>query len=130
MRLLLDTCTLLWIFEGSDAISPALRDELTDIQNELYFSDVSLLEIVIKYQLGKLSLPRPPSKLILPLARKHMIDLWPHDTATILGVEKLPLHHRDPFDRLLVAQARTHRLRLVTPDALVHQYEVRWYWPR
>jgi PIN domain nuclease of toxin-antitoxin system len=130
VRFLVDTCVLLWTFEGSDRIGPRLRTELTDLANEVFFSDVSLLEIVIKHQLGKLSLPRPPSALILPLARKHMIELWPHDTATILGLERLPLLHRDPFDRLLVAQAKTHGLTLVTPDPNIHAYEVRCHWPR
>jgi len=126
VKLLLDTCVLLWMFEGSDRISPELQSALTDLDNELYFSDVSLLEIVIKYQLGKLPLPRAPSRLILPLARKHMVDLWPHDATSILGLEALPLLHRDPFDRLLVAQARAHALTLVTPDTKIHQYDVRW----
>jgi PIN domain nuclease of toxin-antitoxin system len=128
MRFLLDTCTLVWVFEGNERIAPQLQADLTDLENEVFFSDVSLLEIVIKYQLGKLRLPKPPSAIILPLARRHMIELWPHDTATILGLEKLPLLHRDPFDRLLIAQARAHQLTLVTPDTKIHQYDVRWHW--
>jgi PIN domain nuclease of toxin-antitoxin system len=128
MRLLLDTCALLWTFEGSSAISGELRDDLTDPKNEVYFSDVSVLEIVIKHQLGRLPLPKAPSRLILPLAREHGLELWPHDVRTILGIEALPLLHRDPFDRLLVAQANAHKLTLVTPDAKIHAYRVRWRW--
>jgi PIN domain nuclease of toxin-antitoxin system len=128
MKLLLDTCVLLWVFAGSGRIGAKLRDELTTLENELFFSDISLLEIVIKYQLGKLALPKPPSTLVLPLARKHMIDLWPHDTATILGLEKLPMLHRDLFDRMLVAQARVHGLILVTPDPKIQAHDVRWRW--
>ena len=130
MRFLLDTCTLIWVFEGSKKIDAELRADLTDLGNEVFFSDVTLLEIIIKYQLGKLALPKPPSTLILPLARRHMIDLWPHDTATVVGLEKLPLLHRDPFDRLLVSQARAHGLTLVTPDPKIQQYDLRWRWSR
>jgi len=128
MKYLLDTCTLIWMFEGSDRIGAHLRAELTDLNNEVYYSDVSLLEIVIKYQLGKLQLPKPPSSLIAPLARHHQVDLLPHDTHTILGLEKLPLLHRDPFDRLLVSQAKQHGLTLVTPDPKIQQYDFRWHW--
>lgn len=128
MRFLLDTCTLLWVFAGSSKISGDLRDELTDPGNDLYFSDASVLEIVIKYQLGKLPLAKPPSRLLFPLAQKHLIDHAPLSAEAIFGLEKLPLHHRDPFDRLLVAQARAERLTLVTPDPKIHRYDVRWRW--
>jgi PIN domain nuclease of toxin-antitoxin system len=128
MKFLLDTCALIWWFEGSDSIPEELKDELTDPVHDVFMSDVSLLEIVIKYQLGKLPLPKPPSRLILPLARKHMIELALHGPDSILALEKLPLLHRDPFDRLLVAQAITQKLTLVTPDPKVHQYDVAYRW--
>lgn len=128
MRFLLDTCTALWYFEGSDRIGPRLRDTLTDLQNELFLSDVSILEIVIKHQLGKLSLERPPSQILLPLAEKHLMDILPLTSEAIFVMEKLPLLHRDPFDRLLIAQAQTHDLILLTPDPLFRQYDVNMRW--
>ena len=128
MRFLLDTCTLIWVFEGSDRIGTLLRDELTDPANDLYFSDTSLLEIIIKHQLGKLPLPKPPSALVRGLARKHAIEPWPHDWATLERLESLPLLHRDPFDRLLVAQAMAQGLTLVSPDPKIQAYDVRWRW--
>jgi PIN domain nuclease of toxin-antitoxin system len=128
VKFLLDTCALMWFFTGSDTFSTSVRDDLTDPRNELYFSDVNTLEIVIKNQIGKLPLPKSPSKWLLPLARKHGIDHQPLDIAAIFHLEKLPLLHRDPFDRLLIAQARVHKLTLVTPDPLIHQYDVAYRW--
>ena len=128
MRLLLDTCTLLWYCNGSPQIRVTLRDALTDPANDLYASDVSLLEIEIKYQLGKLPLPHPPSRLFPLLLERHGIDPLNLQTAAIYGLEELPLLHRDPFDRLLIAQARAHQLTLVTPDPLIRQYDVPCLW--
>ncbi len=128
MRILLDTCVALWFFEGSDRIGPRLKNILTNISNDLYFSDVSILEVVIKYQIGKLKLERPPSLILLPLAQKHLMDILPLTTAVIFEMEKLPLLHRDPFDRLLIAQALIHDLVFVTPDHLIRQYNVKTHW--
>jgi PIN domain nuclease of toxin-antitoxin system len=128
VRLLLDTCALLWYLDGSERIQPALRDVLTDGRNDLYSSDVSLLEMVIKYQLGKLPLPAPPSQLIPALRDRHGIEALALDAAAILALEHLPLLHRDPFDRLLVAQAVTRQLTLVTPDPMIRQYDVPCLW--
>ena len=89
MRYLLDTCTLIWFFEGSDRIGPALRDELTDPTHELFASDVSLLEITIKHQLGKFPLPGAPSRLIPALAARHGIELIPLDRAHIAKLHQL-----------------------------------------
>ncbi len=125
---LLDTCTSIWFFEGSTNIPARTRDELRDPFHDLYLSDVSILEIVIKHQLGKLPLSQPPSRIIPTLARKHFIDILPLESEAIFRLESLPLLHRDPFDRLLVAQALHHRLTLVTPDRLIHQYPAAAIW--
>lgn len=128
MAFLLDTCTAIWLFEGSTKIPAKIKDTLRDLRNELYLSDVSILEIVIKHQLGKLPLSQPPSRILLPLAQKHFIDILPLESAAIFGLEALPALHRDPFDRLLIAQALHHGLVLVTPDPLIHQYPVDVAW--
>ena len=128
MRYLLDTCTLIWFFEGSDRIGPALRAELTDPTHELFASDVSLLEITIKHQLGKFPLPGAPSRLIPALAARHGIEFIPLDRAHIAKLETLPLLHRDPFDRLLLATALVESMTLVTPDPLVVQYRAPVLW--
>jgi PIN domain nuclease of toxin-antitoxin system len=118
----------LWFFEGSPKIPEPVRDTLTDPSQDVFFSDVSILEIVIKHQLGKLALPAAPSRMLLPLSERHMLEILPLSTAAIFQWERLPGLHRDPFDRLLVSQALTHRLALVTPDPLIRQYAVRTLW--
>jgi len=128
MRLLLDTCSAIWMFEGSQSIPGHVREKLTDPENEVHFSDVSLLEIEIKYAIGKFPLEAPPSRSILPLVQKHDLEVLPVTTGAIVALEQLPLLHRDPFDRLLVAQALTEKLSLVSPDPLIRQYEVDMLW--
>jgi PIN domain nuclease of toxin-antitoxin system len=125
---LLDTCVALWHFEGHARISADLREVLTDPSNDLYLSDVSILEIVIKHRIGRFPLPRPPSRIIRPLARKHLMDILPLTTAAIFRLESLTDLHRDPFDRLLICQALEHRIELITPDPLIRQYDVRSFW--
>lgn len=125
---LLDTCALVWYFTGSREIPARLVQTLSDTRNRVCVSDVSTLELVIKHSLGKLSLPQPPSVWLPVLTRKHLLAVLPLEAAAIYRLEQLPWLHRDPFDRLLVAQALTHDLTLVTPDPLMQQYPVTWTW--
>ena len=128
MRLLLDTCAVLWYFEGSERITAPLRDTLTDPANEVYVSDVSALEVVIKHKLGKLSLNSPPNTFWNVLVRKHALTPLPISLEDMFRWHELPLLHRDPFDRLLIAQALNGNLDLVTPDPLIKQYDIRVRW--
>ena len=128
MRFLLDTCVALWWFAGNERIPAPVRDRLSDPSWEVLFSDVSALEIVVKQQLGKLTLPEPASRLLPALVEKHGFDLLPLCVEHIFGLERLPLRHRDPFDRLLIAQARTEKLILVTPDPEIAKYDVPVFW--
>jgi len=128
MKLLLDTCALIWFFEGSSRIGEALKERLVEPAHDLRMSHVSVLEIVIKHQLGKFPLTGAPSKLLPVLARKHRLDTLPLSLEAIFEVESLPLLHRDPFDRLLIAQARSENYTLVTPDPLIQQYQVSVLW--
>ena len=128
MDCLLDTCTAIWFFEGSAEIPPRIRDMLCDPERHVYFSDASILEIVIKHRLGKLPLPAAPSRLLPVLIRKHGFDVLPIRTRDIFRVEALADFHRDPFDRLLVAQAIENNLTLVTPDPLIRQYPAKCVW--
>ena len=125
---LLDTCVALWYFAGSDKIPASILSVLRDPRHEIFFSDVSLLEIVIKHQLGKLPLPEPASRLILKWVRQHGFRFLPLTTQSILRLESLPALHRDPFDRLLLCQTLTHRLALVTPDPLIRRYDAPVFW--
>lgn len=128
MRYLLDTCTAVWYFEGNRRIGSELQAVLTDPGHELFLSDVSILEIVIKNQSGKFPMPKPPSKILPHLIKKYSLRQLPIAQEAIFQLEKLPLLHRDPFDRLLVAHAISFRLTLVTPDPLVRQYPSHSIW--
>lgn len=128
MNYLLDTCTLLWYAEGSSKISPGLQERLTDPRNRLFLSDASVLEIVIKYRLKKLKLSKPPSRILPHIAEKYSMETLPMTRTALFQLEKLPLLHRDPFDRILIAQAREFDLTVVTPDPLFAPYQVPVIW--
>jgi PIN domain nuclease of toxin-antitoxin system len=124
MRLLLDTSCWLWMTAAPERLSAATRTLLLDERTELYLSAASAWEMAIKYGLGKLQLPVPledylPSRLAAfrtsPLAVEH---------AHALRVATLPAHHRDPFDRLLIAQAQIENLAILTSDRSFARYEV------
>ena len=128
MKLLLDTCTFLWLTKGSEELSSEAVEAFTDPKNEVYLSSVSAWEINVKYRLGKLPLPLSPDKFIPKERKRHIIaklDLSEQDTFHYF---KLPMHHKDPFDRMLVCQAIEHSLTILTPDPLVTQYPIRSLW--
>jgi PIN domain nuclease of toxin-antitoxin system len=126
--LLLDTCTFLWLAEGSADLSEASRESIVDPENEVYLSPASAWEIAIKHALGRLRLKTPPAQYVPRQRRLHRIEELPIDEASVLQIGTLPEHHRDPFDRLLVAQAIAQGCVLVTPDPLVTRYPVRTLW--
>ncbi|MCP9489264.1 MAG: type II toxin-antitoxin system VapC family toxin [Solirubrobacteraceae bacterium MAG38_C4-C5] len=124
MRLLLDTHVWLWARTEPQRLGEAARELLEDPDTDLYLSAASTWEIAIKYSLGKLPLPTPPAEYVprrmqtsgvLPLAVEH---------AHAVHVATLPLHHRDPFDRLLIVQAQVERMRLLTADPAFEAYDV------
>ena len=128
MQLLLDTCAMLWMFDGHASIPPSLRETLTDPGNRVAVSVVSVMETTVKYQLGKLPLPAPPDRLLPTLITAHGLDTIDLEMADVLELGRLPLHHRDPFDRLLIAQARARRFTLVSPDRAFAAYAVKRLW--
>ena len=127
MKLLLDTHAFLWFVAGDERLSRKARRAMENDEAELHLSSASVWEIAIKSSLGRLTLPTP---LRVYVAEKvasgfHMLPVeWEHAAA----VETLPLHHRDPFDRLLVAQAMAENLTVVTGDALFRSYGVKVLW--
>ncbi len=122
-RLLLDTNVFLWIHTAPHRLGKA-QTVLLDPDNELYLSAASAWEIAIKYSLAKLPLPKPPAAYVPEYSRKIGARSLPVSEADALGVAALPLLHGDPFDRLLVAQAQTHGMTIVTGDPKVTQYGV------
>lgn len=128
MRLLLDTVTFLFVCLQPARLSPMAAALIEEPNNEVYLSAVSAVEIATKYSLGKLRLPRPPrSYLPAQRAKRGVADL-PLSEAAALISGTLPPHHRDPFDRLLIAQAIGHDLVLVSPDAELRRYDVPIAW--
>lgn len=128
MRILLDTCTFLWICAGAAELSVAARQLFVEPANEVYLSVISGWEIALKHSLGRLPLPARPERFVPEQRALHAVESLPLDEASVLQIGKLPTHHRDPFDRMLVCQAITHGLVVLTPDPQIAQYPVRTYW--
>ena len=128
MRLLLDTHTLLWWHTKTVALSAVARKAIDDPANEVFLSLVNVWEIQIKVQLGKLPLPKPVADLIDEEIRANNFQLLPVTLEHIYGLDALPFHHKDPFDRLLIAQAREEGLTLVSRDTPMKAYSVSLLW--
>lgn len=121
MNLLLDTHVLLWVLDGSPKLSIKARDLITDGRNIVFVSAVSAWEISIKKGLGLLELPQ--GNYINEL-RIHRFTPLAITTEHTIAVEHLPSHHKDPFDRMLVAQAKIEKLSLVTRDSKIKAYSI------
>jgi PIN domain nuclease of toxin-antitoxin system len=121
MRLLLDTHIFLWYITGDSRIKPAVRQAIED-SDAAYLSVVSTWEATMKYQLGKLPLPEPPHPWLTVQRERHGIDSLALDEASVARLPELPMHHRDPFDRMLVCQALEHDLLIVTVDSILQKY--------
>lgn len=128
MKLLLDTCTFLWLITDDPALSRKARDLYLDPVNEAYLSTVSVWEIEVKFGLGKLPLPQSPERLIPEQREQHGIAKLPLEEEAVFYLSRLPSLHRDPFDRMLICQAIQHELTLLTPDPLITQYAVKTTW--
>lgn len=128
MKLLLDTCTFLWVITDDPALSVKARDLFTDPVNEAYLSMVSAWEIEVKFGLGKLPLPQVPERFIPEQRERHGIATLPLEEQAVFYLSRLPSLHRDPFDRMLICQAIHHELTLLTPDPLITQYAVKTAW--
>mgnify|MGYP005850216559 FL=1 len=128
MKLLLDTCTFLWLIAGEHKLSPGARELLEDGHNTLFLHQASIWEIQLKHQKGQLSLSESPRTLIPEALRLHRIDCARLDNEAIWHLAKLPDHHKDPFDRLLIAAALCEGWKLVTPDPKFANYPVPVIW--
>jgi PIN domain nuclease of toxin-antitoxin system len=124
MGLLLDTHTFLWSLLEDSRLGPQERQRIIDPSVEVLLSIASVWEISIKIGLGKLDLPEPLEKTLREAMVGSQIHSLPITMDQALAIRSLPLLHRDPFDRLLVAQARVEGLTIVTADALLSQYGV------
>ncbi|MFP4540460.1 MAG: type II toxin-antitoxin system VapC family toxin [Opitutales bacterium] len=128
MRLLLDTHAVLWFLRGDARLSAVARAAIESAESECLLSRASLWEISIKQSLGKLKLAEPfEERLSSALLRNRIGDL-PLERAHLFAVARLPFHHRDPFDRLLVAVARIESLPLVSRDPCFERYGIEIVW--
>lgn len=122
MKLLLDTHILLWAAGQPEKLSGPAREMLTETHNTLFFSAASIWEIVIKRGLGRGDFRVDPYRLRKMLVLNGYVEL-PVTSEHVLRVDTLPLLHKDPFDRVLIAQARSEGMLLLTVDSTVIQYE-------
>ncbi|GAB6042057.1 type II toxin-antitoxin system VapC family toxin [Endothiovibrio diazotrophicus] len=128
MKLLLDTHVWLWMIASPERIDGEAVALMENCANTLHLSAASSWEMAIKYRLGKLPLPEAPETFVPPrLSRDGVVPL-PVEHAHALKVASLPVHHADPFDRLLIAQAQCEGLTLVTHDRLLMPYDVAMVW--
>ena len=128
MRLLLDTHTFLWWIDNDPHLSTQARALISDSNNELYFSAASGWESAIKARIGKLAMPDNLEQFIIEQLVLNQFTVLPIQLTHALHVYTLPLLHRDPFDRLLVAQSQVEDLLLLTNDALIQQYTTQTTW--
>jgi PIN domain nuclease of toxin-antitoxin system len=130
VKLLLDTHTMLWLVEGSPKLSGAAQTALADPTNELFLSAASVWELAIKTTSAKqrLVLSDPLHSYIAKWSAAYQLRPLPIQSNHALEVAKLPIHHRDPFDRMLIAQALTERMTLVSGDAQFGPYSVPLLW--
>ncbi len=122
MKLLLDTHIFIWLIDDDKSLSEQYRQAIQNPNNEKFLSVVSIWECTIKYQIGKLDVPSSPETYLPRERRKHLIKTLTVDENSIAPLVKLPLLHKDPFDRLIMAQALQHDLIIMTEDKLILAY--------
>jgi len=129
MKLLLDTHVFLWFISGDKRLSEVIKTAICRFDNEVYLSVVSLWEVIIKQDLGKLFLPQPAQSYLPTQRNRHHIASVPINEASVAQLAKLPSIHRDPFDRMLICQAIEYDLTLITVDNIFHAYPVKLFNP-
>lgn len=123
-RILLDTHIWLWMNHASERLRAESKSLLADEKNLLFLSAASTWEIAVKHQIGKLELPAAPARYIPARMAENRVQALQIEVLHTLRAASLPFHHRDPFDRLLVAQAQAEELELMTADPVLSAYDV------
>jgi PIN domain nuclease of toxin-antitoxin system len=124
MRLIIDTHILIWFLEGNQLLSKTRRQIISKSENDIFVSIASLWEIAIKISLGKLTISQPFADVIKQLAAEdiEILSILPEHA---LQVSTLPFYHRDPFDRIIIAQAQIEKLAIITADTEFAKYGVK-----
>lgn len=128
MKVLLDTHAFLWFIAGDAQLDSHVRQLIEDLGNERYLSVASVWEITIKSSLGRLTVPTPPNVLIRDYVWSNAIALLAIVPEHFDLLHGLPYHHKDPFDRLMIAQAMHEGLILITKDQAFSAYNVQVAW--
>jgi PIN domain nuclease of toxin-antitoxin system len=128
MKVLLDTHAFLWLVTGDDRLSETARQTFLNTKNSLFFSAASLWEICIKKSLGKISLKGGWFKTIQDEMMNNAVQWLPIEMPHCAEVTKLPFYHRDPFDRMLIAQAMVEEMQLLSRDTLLSAYAIKRIW--
>lgn len=128
MRVLLDTHAFLWWIDDNPELSDTARDIIADEGAQPIFSAVSGWEIAIKARAGKLELPSTPKEFLTGQLSQNEMEVLPIYLKHALRVYDLPSHHKDPFDRLLVAQALTEEVAILTANPHIAEYPVETLW--
>jgi PIN domain nuclease of toxin-antitoxin system len=126
-KYLLDTHTLIWFLEGDSQISPLAKSLVLDTDNQLFVSMASLWEMAIKTSIGKLTLTQPLEEIIKRLPLEFM-ELLPIEVPHVLAIQNLPFHHKDPFDRILIAQTITENIEIISIETIFDQYGIKRVW--
>ena len=125
---ILDTCTLIWLCAQPKRLSTTARDLIDTPETRLLLSEVSVLEISLKWSAGKLKLPDPPRHWIEAQVATWSLECLALRREDMHRAGELPAHHRDPFDRLLVAAALRVNAVILTPDEAIRRYPVSCRW--
>ena len=128
MNLLLDSCTLIWLASESGRLSEAVTAAINDPASVLHVSHASLWEITLKHGAGKLALPDPPRHWWGEQMRRWGLVELPLSAEALLRGSELPPHHKDPFDRVILAQAQMEGMRVVSPDGAFPAYGISLLW--
>ena len=128
MKYLLDTHAFIWRDNNPAKLSMKVRTICIDRANELLLSIACVWEMQIKMQLGKLTLPSPLANMITAQQAANAVQLLPVELPHVLELSSLPDHHKDPFDRLLISQARIERAQLISDDPQIAKYPVTVVW--
>jgi PIN domain nuclease of toxin-antitoxin system len=128
VKLLLDTHAFLWWIRDDESLSARARKAIASERTHCFLSVASCWEMAIKKSLGKLEIPEPIDGFVAEQLSANRFTLLPIDLRHVSHVSRLPFHHRDPFDRLLVAQAMEESLTIASADPIFHKYGVERLW--
>jgi PIN domain nuclease of toxin-antitoxin system len=127
MKAILDTNAFLWAITGDRRLSRRAQQVFV-APNDLWLSVASVWEILVKAQIGKLPLPKPTGPYIVKKLSENKIEVLPISLDHVIRIESLPAHHRDPFDRIVIAQAIEEELPVITADLQFERYAVQLIW--